>query len=287
MANRFWVGGAGTWDASDTTHWAASSGGAGGASVPGASDDVTIDSHASGLNGGTISVNTNFSINSLTTSAMNGTLDFATNNNSPTFGANGWNNSGTTTRIVNFGTGTFTFNGTNVGGGYTQATITGLTVTPANATFVFQGNTVNQRSFSVGLSTATWGTVTFNSNSSGGSWAISGPNATTATITNLNVAAGVTLQFSATASGIYAITNAMTLTGSGSSPIFFDGGEGGAGASVALGAASTATWAAFRGMTFTTNTMTATNSLNLGRVTLSGGGSITAPTVGVVGVIGG
>ena len=41
VASRFWVGGTGTWDASDTTHWAATSGGAGGQSVPGSSDSVT------------------------------------------------------------------------------------------------------------------------------------------------------------------------------------------------------------------------------------------------------
>ncbi len=43
MASRYWVGGAGNWDASDTTHWASSSGGAGGASVPTSADDVIFD----------------------------------------------------------------------------------------------------------------------------------------------------------------------------------------------------------------------------------------------------
>jgi hypothetical protein len=43
MANRFWVGGAGTWDDSSTTHWSATSGGAAGASAPTQSDDVTFD----------------------------------------------------------------------------------------------------------------------------------------------------------------------------------------------------------------------------------------------------
>ena len=33
MANRYWVGGTGNWDAT-TTNWSASSGGAGGASSP-------------------------------------------------------------------------------------------------------------------------------------------------------------------------------------------------------------------------------------------------------------
>lgn len=43
MANRYWVGGSGTWDATNTTNWSATSGGAGGASVPGAADDAILD----------------------------------------------------------------------------------------------------------------------------------------------------------------------------------------------------------------------------------------------------
>lgn len=43
MANRYWVGGAGTWDATTTTNWSASSGGAGGASAPTSSDSVIFD----------------------------------------------------------------------------------------------------------------------------------------------------------------------------------------------------------------------------------------------------
>lgn len=33
MANRYWVGGAGTWDLTNTANWSTTSGGAGGASV--------------------------------------------------------------------------------------------------------------------------------------------------------------------------------------------------------------------------------------------------------------
>ena len=51
--NRYWVGGTGNWN--DTSHWSASSGGSGGASVPTSNDDVFIDSN-SGLSGGTILV---------------------------------------------------------------------------------------------------------------------------------------------------------------------------------------------------------------------------------------
>lgn len=43
MATRYWVGGSGTWDSTTTTNWAATSGGAGGQSVPTATDDVIFD----------------------------------------------------------------------------------------------------------------------------------------------------------------------------------------------------------------------------------------------------
>lgn len=44
MANRYWVGNGGNWN--DTNHWSASSGGAGGASVPTSSDDVFFDANS-------------------------------------------------------------------------------------------------------------------------------------------------------------------------------------------------------------------------------------------------
>ena len=43
MANRYWVGGTGTWNTSSTTNWSSSSGGASGASVPTAADSVFFD----------------------------------------------------------------------------------------------------------------------------------------------------------------------------------------------------------------------------------------------------
>ena len=44
MATRYWVGGSGTWDATSTTNWAASTGGTAGASAPTSADNVIIDS---------------------------------------------------------------------------------------------------------------------------------------------------------------------------------------------------------------------------------------------------
>ncbi len=66
MAARFWVGGSGTWSTTNTTNWSATSGGAGGASVPGASDDVTIDGNSGSP---TITTNYNASVISVTINA--------------------------------------------------------------------------------------------------------------------------------------------------------------------------------------------------------------------------
>lgn len=68
MADRYWVGGTGTWDASDTTHWSATSGGAGGASVPAPLDDVYFDS-ASGATGYTVTPTGNVSCRDLNIAA--------------------------------------------------------------------------------------------------------------------------------------------------------------------------------------------------------------------------
>lgn len=46
MANRFWVGGAGTWNTTSTTNWSSTSGGAGGFSAPTAADIVFFDANS-------------------------------------------------------------------------------------------------------------------------------------------------------------------------------------------------------------------------------------------------
>lgn len=76
MASRYWVGGTGTWDASNTTNWSASSGGAGGASVPTAADAVLFDA-ASG--GGTCTIGATVPCLTLNLSGYTGTLAFGTN----------------------------------------------------------------------------------------------------------------------------------------------------------------------------------------------------------------
>lgn len=64
MATRYWVGGNGSWNT--TTNWSATSGGAGGASIPISTDDVIFDAN-SGLTGGAVSTcDIAFTINNLT-----------------------------------------------------------------------------------------------------------------------------------------------------------------------------------------------------------------------------
>jgi hypothetical protein len=46
MANRFWVGGTGTWDASSTANWSATTGGASGASAPTSGDAVFFNANS-------------------------------------------------------------------------------------------------------------------------------------------------------------------------------------------------------------------------------------------------
>jgi hypothetical protein len=48
MADRYWVGGTGTWDGSNTANWSTSSGGSGGASVPTSADAVIFNSSSGG-----------------------------------------------------------------------------------------------------------------------------------------------------------------------------------------------------------------------------------------------
>lgn len=55
MADRYWVGGAGTWDNTGTARWSTSSGGASGASAPTSADNVFFDS-ASNATGYTVTI---------------------------------------------------------------------------------------------------------------------------------------------------------------------------------------------------------------------------------------
>lgn len=99
MADRYWVGGTGTWDTTSTTNWSATSGGAGGASVPTAADNVIFDSAT------TYTVTMTGALTCLDFTVSAGTVTFA-QGTSPTLAISGnlslvaatvWNMSGTVT----------------------------------------------------------------------------------------------------------------------------------------------------------------------------------------------
>jgi hypothetical protein len=271
-ASRFWVGGTGTWDAADTTHWSTTSGGAGGASVPGTSDDVIIDGHASGLNGGTITVNANFSVLSISSGAMIGTLDFGTNNNSPTIGNNGWNNSGTATRTINLGSGTFTFTMTNISV-IVWGTTTNLTLGANTATFLLTGNTANGRT--IALSSASLSnlpSISIATNTNTGTWDISG--AGTQTIPTLTIAAPNQITWSTSA---ITLTNLVFSGSSSSALIFLTTGAINTQRTLPLTNSTSGSWLALRGINPTTGTITATDSFDL---ELNGANAIITPPSG-------
>ncbi len=72
---KFWVGGTGTWDAFDTTHWSDQSGGMGGAAVTTQSDDVRINNLSGG---GTVTLGATGNYRSLDCTGFGGTFDMAT-----------------------------------------------------------------------------------------------------------------------------------------------------------------------------------------------------------------
>ena len=77
MADRYWVGGAGTWDATTTTNWATTSGGAGGASAPTSADNVIFDS-LSNATLYTVTIGTNAVCNDLTAAGpLTGNVTFS------------------------------------------------------------------------------------------------------------------------------------------------------------------------------------------------------------------
>ena len=186
MAARFWVNGAGTWDASSTTNWSATSGGAGGASAPTTSDTVTFDaSSGSGVvTTGTGATCSSLTYNSSTLTSLTLGANFTATSlitlTNGTFDANGWNVSafgvvlGVGTKSLIMGTGTWTLSGTTT---WDMATNnTGLTFSGASAPIVISNSTASTKQFSggtalsynkitIGGSTST-STIQFNSSTS-------------------------------------------------------------------------------------------------------------------------
>lgn len=152
MANRFWVGGSGTWDNTNTTNWATTSGGAGGASAPTTADNVFFDSNsgtAATITVDSTAVSANTTINksdiilslfgnaTLVTAAQVLTFTAGTIQlNSYTLTVGRFSSNNSNARTIDFGTGkiVLTGNGTTIWATITSTnlTISGTPVVDSN-----------------------------------------------------------------------------------------------------------------------------------------------------------
>jgi hypothetical protein len=261
-ASRYWVGGTGTWDASDTTNWSASSGGAGGASVPDATDTVIVDAN-SGT--GTITlgaaysptiVGINYNRAAITTDLNSNTLTISANDSTTfTFTAGTVNNgtfviAGGTSNTATFAGGTFGADVTVTAGNITlsaatfNGTTNSFTKTGTVANYCTGGNTFGASSTTTFYlsSSAGWvlAATTGNNyygdikveNTGSSSWFFPGDDAVGGSTSTLasgkTIAVGTTNGFSAGKLLFYGFTQtgttAQTLTLTGSAEIYFYGG---------------------------------------------------------------
>ncbi len=262
-ASRFWVGGTGTWDSSTTTHWASSSNGAGGQSVPSSADSVTLDANSGG---GTVTPNFGgtITIQSLTMGAFTGTFDNSSNNNNITCSNSSgtFSITGTGTRTITLGSATYTV---NANGTWTAATTTNLTFSGASSTIAYA--TTGFRDFTGGG--LTYGTVTVAASAAAaGRLVITGSSST---IGSLSVTAPNWILLPTTMT-----ITAMALNGTSSSQILVQPSSVGNGSTVATGGGSIGSWSGLLSVTFT-GSPTLANGFDFGN---NSGITITAPSSG-------
>ncbi len=174
MAARFWVGGSGTWDVSSTANWAATSGGASGASAPTTADTATFDSN-SGT--GTCVTAAGSTCLSCTLNTANVVLQLGANHtqtgsfiltqgsldlNNFTLSSTTFSSSNTNTRSVNFGSsGQITLTATS-GTLWTTSSSTNFTSTGTNKVVVAPNGGAGTRTFNPGAATLESQTISLN-----------------------------------------------------------------------------------------------------------------------------
>lgn len=277
MASRFLITGGGsvTWDASDTSIWSATSGGATGASVPGSGDTVTMDANSGG---GTVTMGAGYNptIQSLAGGSFTGTFDMSVNNNNLTCTAvAGFNFSGSGARTLLAGSGTLTLSDATAA--YTIATDTNATITTTNWNIAFTAVTGNaNRTFT---------------NSGGRSYASLTVASRTGAYSRLfTITGGTTFTTATFGSGLsIALANSQTwttwnATGTSAHPTFFSPVTPGGAISVTTTTASL-DWIVARDMNVS-SPQNATNSIDLGNNTNitfsipSGSGNRLSPGIG-------
>ncbi len=252
-ASRFWVGGTGTWDSSTTTNWAATTGGAGGQSVPVAGDAVTLDGSSGG---GTVTVNhATLNVASITGGAHTGTLDFATNNNNITI-TSFFSYTGAGARTLNMGGGIWTISIASGNTIWDCGTVTNFTLNANGSTILISSTAPSTRQTISGgtgkvynilsvAGTTTGFPLAFANNATFTTFTMSGPR-------NLYLGSSTTT-----------ITNAFTFAGTPSNLISIFGGDQNGGGNIVATGGGTMDWAILFAMAFTVGTVVATNSYSL------------------------
>lgn len=274
-ASRFWVLGTGTWDSSTTTNWSATTGGAGGASVPGSADSVTLNGSSGG---GTVTLNFGgtITIQDISTGAFTGTFDNSVNSNDMTLSSStGFDSNSTGTRTVKLGAATYTLTNSSTKWSFAA---TNLTYTGSSASVVFSGGNGSPTLNLANLSShpnMTFGALTA---SAGNRYIVNGGG----TIASLSVTAPNVVTFPTAAATM--VTNGFTLSGTSSDQICIQSTTFAARATLTLTGSTTVQYAGIRDISFT-NAFTASNCFSLGNVANA---TISAPTGGIGGyVIGG
>lgn len=267
MASRFWVLGTGTWDASSTVNWSATSGGSPLASVPGSGDSVIFDGSSGG---GVVTINTPITVLDITCGAFTGTLDFSANNNNVTLSSTtGFVPSGTGVRTINLGNGTWSFTSSSSNVNLWNCnTTTNLTLNANGSTIVYPGSSTSGQqflgggktynNFTVAAGGGRGGTSIQGANTWTGNWVINAPN---------------TLLLVPTQT----ITGTITLTGTSSNPISLLNTSISSAATISKATGTPIfNYVSLRGITFSGGaTFSATNSQDLG---FNSGITITPPS---------
>jgi len=194
----------GQWTSTGIGNWSATTGGAGGQTVPTSADTVTFDG-ASG--GGTVTLNFGgtITIQSLTLTAFVGTFDNSVNNNNITMTSTGgaFNVGGSSVKTVNLGTATYTLSGGAAGAGFSDSS---MTLNATGSTIAFTGAASGIRTLN-SVATVTLGTVSFSAISGAGLYQFTG----SINFTGFNITAPNFFQL--TTGAAYTITNAFNWAG--------------------------------------------------------------------------
>lgn len=255
----------------------------------------TANSSGANRNFGNVTFNGSggtFKLGSTLTGAAGSTLTLTAgtfDNNSLNFTYGNFSSSNSNTRALSNASGvTWSLNSTSASAIFDLTTTTNFT----SVSTAFSGVTLSVRGAAVGARTITAGAamtigaINVGANTSGGLVSISGPSSATLTITDLTATAPAAIKFAGASARSYALTNPVTLTGTGSNPIGF-GADGAGSVFPTITGSVSGDYVAIGQFTFGAGTQSFNNCFNYGGVTSSGTFTCSPPAAGGGRIIGG